>query len=185
MKNHSLTAFAVASFVALTSNAFAAEAINYNYAGVQYETQDLDGSCDQDGLNVYGSKVLNEDFFAIAKFSDMSGSKRCGSQNLLIGMGYHTLFGADSSLYGSLSLENTSVDYGRSDSGLVGAVGLRGFIQRDLEANIELSHHTAFDGNTSINGGIAYWLAPNVAATANASLGTEVISAALGLRFNY
>nr|WP_324257053.1 hypothetical protein [Cellvibrio fontiphilus] len=166
-------------------NAMANSPLSYNYGALQFVNQDVDDyDCNQDGLRVSGSLELNSDFFAVGSFSDLSDG-RCGSDALSIGIGYHTLFGADSSLYGTLSAENIDVDYGDSDSGLVAAVGLRGFIDHKVEAKVQLAHHTAFDGNTVLSGGIAYWFANRFAATADVGLGTESSEIGLGVRMNF
>lgn len=178
--------FAIAAVSLLGSaSVMANSAISYNYAGIQYLEQDVDDyDCNQDGLRVGGSVEISDDFFALGSYSDVSGG-HCGSENLNVGLGYHTLFGADSSIYGALSLENTSVDQGESDSGLIAAVGLRGIVARNTELKIELAHHTAFDGNTVLNGGVAYWFAPTVSVTADAGLGSETSEVAVGLRLNF
>lgn len=176
--------FAAAGLLASAAS-FANSPISYNYAGIQFVNQDVDDyDCNQDGLRVNGSLELNSDFFAVGSFSDLSDG-RCGADALSLGIGYHTLFGADSSLYGSLSVENVDVDYGDSDSGLIAAIGLRGFINQQVEAKVQLAHHTAFDGNTMISGGIAYWFARNFAATADIGLGSEASELGLGLRMNF
>ena len=178
--------FAIAAVSLLGSaSVMANNVISYNYAGIQYVEQDVDDyDCNQDGLRLGGSIELNDDFFALGSYSDVSGG-RCGSENLSVGLGYHTLFGADSSIYGALSVENTSVDHGESDSGLIAAAGLRGFVANNTELKVELAHHTAFDGNTVLSGGVAYWFAPTVSATADAGLGSEASEIALGLRVNF
>lgn len=163
----------------------AAPGISYNYAALQFVDQDVDDfDCNQDGLRLSGSLELNDDFFAVGSYSDVSGG-RCGSEAISAGLGYHALFGADSSMYGTLSAENISPDSGSSDSGLVLAAGLRGFINNNVEAKIELSHHTAFDGNTVLGGGIAYWFAPQFSVTADVGLGSEASEIGLGLRMNF
>lgn len=174
-----------AAGLAASVNTMAAPGISYNYAALQFIDQDLDDSnCSQDGLRLSGNLELNDDFFALGSYSDVSGS-HCGSEALKVGLGYHTLFGADSSAYGTLSFENVSVDHGESDSGLVVAAGLRGFINNNLEAKVELAHHTTHDGNTVLGGGIAYWFAPQFAATADVGLGSEASEIGLGLRMNF
>ena len=163
----------------------AKSAVSYNYAGLQYLSQNLDDAdCSQDGLSLNGSMELDSDFFALGSYTDVSGSHGCGSETINLGGGYRTLFGADSSLYGTLSYENTSVDYGHSDSGLIAAVGLRGFYQANLEAKIELAHHTAFDGNTVLTGGVAYWFDPRFSATGEVSLGSDASGIAVGVRMS-
>ncbi|HSC68568.1 MAG TPA: hypothetical protein VLC79_12800 [Cellvibrio sp.] len=165
--------------------ATAAPAISYNYAGLQYIDQDVDDyDCNQDGLRLSGSLELNDAFFAVGSYSDVSGG-RCGSEAIAAGLGYRQLFGADSSIYGTLSAENISPDVGDSDSGLVVAGGLRGFINNDLEARIQLAHHTAFDGNTVLSGGVAWWFAPQFSATADVGLGSEASEIGVGLRMNF
>lgn len=163
----------------------AAPGISYNYAGLQFIDQDVDDyDCNQDGLRLSGSLEVNDDFFAVGSYSDVSGGG-CGSEAVSVGLGYHTLFGADSSVYGTLSFENISPDVGGSDSGLIAAAGLRGFINNNLEAKVELAHHTAFDGNTVLGGGIAYWFAPQFALTADIGLGSEASEIGVGVRANF
>lgn len=177
---------AIAALGLLSSaSVFANSKISYNHVGIQFVDQDFDHyNCDQDGLRLSGSLELNSDFYALGSYSDLNDGG-CGTDTLSVGIGYHTLFGADSSLYGALSVENISPDHRGSDTGLIAAVGLRGFINRQLEAKVELAHHSAFDGNTVVNGGVAYWFAPNFAATADVGLGTEISEIGLGVRMNF
>lgn len=175
---------AVAGLCAV-ANVQAAPEISYNYAALQFVEQDLDDyACDQDGLRLSGSMELNSDFFAIGSYSDVSGGG-CGSEAISAGIGYRTVFGADSSMYGTLSAENISPDGGSSDSGLIAAVGLRGFINNNLEAKVELAHHTVFDGNTVLGGGVAYWFAPQFAITGDVGFGSEASEVGLGVRMNF
>ena len=183
MKKISFAIAAVSLFGSV--GAMANNAVSYNYGSLQYIDQDVDDyDCNQDGLRVSGSLELNDAFFAVGSYSDVSGG-RCGSEAISAGLGYHQLFGADSSIYGTLSAENISPDVGESDSGLVVAGGLRGFINNDLEARIQLAHHTAFDGNTVLSGGVAWWFAPQFSATADVGLGSEASEIGVGLRMNF
>lgn len=176
--------FAAAGLLA-SANTMAAQGISYNYAALQFIDQDVDDyDCNQDGLRLSGSLELNDDFFALGSYSDVSGGG-CGSEAVSAGIGYHTLFGADSSLYGALSFENISPDAGSSDSGLIAAVGIRGFVNNNVEARAELSHHTAFDGNTVLGGGISYFFAPQFSVTADVGLGSEASEIGIGLRMNF
>lgn len=176
---------AVVGLTASTTT-MAASRISYNYAGIQFVDQDVDDyDCNQDGLRLNGSLELNDDFFVVGAISDVSGNRGCGSEAISAGIGYHTLFGADSSIYGALSFENISPDNGSSDSGLVAAVGLRGFVLNKLEARAEIAHHTVGDGNTVLGGGVAYWFAPQVAVTGDVGLGTEASEIGVGLRVNF
>jgi hypothetical protein len=147
--------------------------VSYTYAGIQYTDQNIDNyDCSQNGLVVHGSFDVAENFFAIGSYTDVSGNNR-------------TLFNANSSIYGALSFEDTSVDYGNSDSGLILAVGLRGFFNPKLEGKVEVSHHTAFDGNSVVSAGAAYWFNPKFAATADVGLGTETSSISVGMRVSF
>lgn len=163
----------------------AAPGISYNYAALQFVDQDVDDyDCNQDGLRLSGSLEINDDFFALGSYSDVSGG-RCGSEAISAGIGYQTLFGADSSIYGALSFENISPDEGDSDSGLIAEVGLRGYFNSNLEARISVSHHTAFDGNTVLGGGISYYFAPQFSVTADVGLGSEASEIGVGVRMNF
>lgn len=184
MKKLLIPCLAIAA--AFSTQAVAKSPMDYSYAGIQYFEQDIDDAdCNQDGLNLYGSVEINADLFAIGSYTDASGNRNCGSETVSIGIGYQTLFGADSSVYGSLSYEDTDVDFGHSDSGLIGAVGIRGFVANQLEAKLEVAHHTAFDGNTVVNGGVAYWFNKQFAATGDVSLGSEASALGVGVRMNF
>jgi hypothetical protein len=184
MKNFFAPSLILATAIALP--AVAKSPMDYSYVGVQYFKQNLDDAdCNQDGFNVYGSLEINSDLFAIASLADASGNRGCGSETARIGIGYQTLFGADGSVYGTLSYENTDVDHGHSDSGFVGAVGIRGFVARALEAKVEVAHHSAFDGNTVVNGGVVYWFNQQFAVTGDASIGSEASGIAAGVRMNF
>lgn len=175
-----------AAGMAASVNTMAAPAISYNYVGVQFVEQDVDDyDCNQDGLRVNGSLELNDDFFVKGYVSDVSGNRGCGSEAVSVGIGYQTLFGADSSIYGALSAEKISPDGGKNDTGLIAEVGLRGYINNDLEARIALSHHTAFDGNTVLGGGISYYFAPRFSVTADIGLGSETSEIGVGARYNF
>ncbi len=160
--------------------------VSYNYAGIQFTDQNIDQyDCSQDGISLNGSFEVVENFFAVGSYTDVSGDNLCGSETISIGGGYHTLFNANSSIYGALSFEDTSVDYGDSDSGLILAVGLRAFLTPKLEGKVEAAHHTAFDGNTVISAGAAYWFHPRFGATADVGLGTEASHISIGLRLSF
>lgn len=160
--------------------------VNYNYAGIQVTDQNIDQyDCSQDGLSINGSFEVVESFFVLGSYTDVSGNNLCGSETISVGGGYHTLFNEDLSIYGALSFEDTSVDYGDSDSGLILAVGLRAFLTPKFEGKVEVSHHTAFDGNTVVGAGAAYWFHPRFGATADVGLGTEASHISIGLRVNF
>ncbi len=165
-----------------------APVISFTHVGARYMFQDLDGdgfSCDQDGPNIYGSLDIQDGWYARAAFSDVSGNRGCGSTNVQVGGGYHTRFDDNMEMYASLSLESISPDGTGSDSGLVMAAGLRGFLSGQLEGGIELMHSTTFDGNTAINGLLAYWFNDAVAATFDVGLGSDVTTFAVGARLNF
>ena len=160
--------------------------VNYNYAGIQVIDQNVDRyNCSQDGLALNGSVEVVGSFFVLGSYTDVSGNNYCGSETISIGGGYHTAFDENLSIYGALSFEDASVDYGRDDSGLVVAVGLRGFLNQEIEGKVEVSHHTVFDGNTVLGAGAVYWFHPKFGATADVGLGTELSHIAVGLRVSF
>ena len=188
MKTTKLAKLLLASLTLVGVSATAAtnSALSYNYAGLQYMSQDLDDfDCDQDGLNLYGSLELNSEFFARGSYSDVGGNKGCGSETVSIGAGYRTAFSSQSSIYGVLSFEDTSVDHGDSDSGLIIAGGIRTYLANNLEGRIEVAHHTAFDGDTELNGGLAYWFDPRFSVTGDLSVGSDQTTFAFGVRMNF
>ncbi len=158
---------------------------SYTYAGIQYTSEELDDfDCTQDGIAISGSLLINEDIFAIASFRDVSGGG-CGSSTLGVGAGYRFEIHEDFSLYATLSFEDTSVDEGDGDSGLVAAGGIRSFIAENLEAHAELAKRTAFDGDTLISGGLNFWFTPALAATGEIGFGSDSSNIEVGVRMNF
>lgn len=161
------------------------KSVAYNYAGVRYISQNLDEwDCTQDGLNIYGSLDLNSGYFAQAGFTDVSGGG-CGSTTVMVQGGYRTAFNDKFFMYGTLGFESLSVDAGGSDSGLVLAGGLRGFVTANVETQFEVSHHTVGDGDTGVSGMVNYWLAPNMALTAGLDLSANGTAFSIGGRLNF
>lgn len=186
MKFSQISTFCVLIGALLCSSfAVAANRISYNYMGAQFVDQDFDDAdCSPDGLSIYGSSELNGDFFALGSLADVSGGG-CDVKELSLGLGYQTLFGADSSIYGALSIEHMNPDHGENDTGMIVAVGIRGFVAPQLEGKIEVAHHTVYDGDTQLNAGVAYWLNRSVAATGDVSLGSEISGIGIGVRFYF
>lgn len=162
-----------------------APAVSFTHVGLRYMFQDLDKyNCDQDGPNIYGSLDIQDGWYARASFSDVSGDP-CGSTNVQVGGGFHTSLDRNLEMYGSVSFESISPDDADSDSGLVLAAGVRGFLTRQLEGGVELMHSTTFDGTTAINGLLAYWFNDAVAGTFDLGLGSDVTTFAIGARLNF
>jgi hypothetical protein len=161
-------------------------AVNYTYAGIQVVSQKIDEfGCHQDGLSLNGSVEINSDFFAIGSYTDVSGNRYCGSSTLSIGGGYRTLFDADLSMYGTISIEDTSVDFGEDDTGIVLAAGLRTFFIPKLEGKAEVAYHSQYDGNLVLGAGVAYWFHSRFSATGDVTLGTDSNSIAAGIRMSF
>lgn len=162
-----------------------APAISFTHVGVRYMFQDLDKyNCDQDGVNLYGSLDIQDGWYARASYSDVSGD-HCGSSNVQVGGGYHTRLDRNLEMYANLNFESISPDGSDSDSGLIMAAGIRGFLTQKLEGGVELFHSTTFDGNTAINGLLAYWFNDAIAATLDVGLGSDVTTFAVGARLSF
>lgn len=161
-------------------------ATGYDYAGLQYTEQNLDDyDCNQDGLNAYASLALDGPWFVQGGLTDVSGNNGCGSNTITLGAGYHTLLTQSWDLYGTLSAERTDPDNSSSDTGLIAALGTRGWITKKTEGKVELAHHTVFDDRTELNLGAYYWLYPSIAGTLDTSFSDEGESIALGARFTF
>lgn len=194
MKKSVIGCAVVSSLMLLGSTAFAATAkkplpkndFDYNFVELQYFSQNLDKfDCSQHGLMATGSVELNAEFFARAGLADVNGNKGCGSETVNIGVGYRTLLNSDVSVYGALSYEETSPDHGDKDSGLVAALGFRTYLNDQLEGNVEVAHHTAFDGSTDLTGGVVYWFDPRFAATGSVTFSSDANSFAFGVRMKF
>lgn len=163
--------------------------ITYNYAGVRYIYQDIDaswGSCDQDGLNIYGSMDIQDGFFARASFSDVSGTNGCGSRSFIAGGGYHTPFSDTTDMYATISFGSVSPDSGESDSGIELAAGMRRYLKERLEGSVELFHSTiSDDSQTGIRGGVSHWFDDRFSLTADVGLSADNTTLGLGLRMAF
>lgn len=179
-----LTSSLVTVGVMVSSVTFASERINYDHVGAQFISQNIDGGCDPDGLQLYGNTSLNSNVFLHGSLSDVSDGG-CGSTNLSAAIGYHTLFGADSSIYGLVGVDYVDVDHGGDDNGLRVSVGVRGFVAQNLEGKVEVSYHSIFDGNATLTGGVSYWLNRNVSLIGELTLGTDVSTLAAGARYHF
>lgn len=159
---------------------------SYNYVGFQYVNQRLDWnpSCTQDGFEVYGSLDIKEGFFAVANLGDVSGN-RCGSSRVAAGGGYRTDFDDQFDMFATVQFESISPDDAGSDSGLMITGGLRGFISKEIEGVLALHHSTTFDGNTGISAGGRFWFKPNLGATVDVGVGSDVNIFQLGVRYNF
>lgn len=158
--------------------------VSYTYLGLAYISQDVDDyDCSQDGLQLYGSLDIDNDWFAVASLGDVSGS-RCGSTRIAAGGGYKTAFNEQFDMYATLQFENISPDAGDGDSGLVLSGGFRGFFTRELEGVLELSHSTTGDATTGINLGGRYWFDNGIAATLDVGLGSDISQLMVGARIN-
>ncbi|UTF60844.1 outer membrane beta-barrel protein [Gilvimarinus sp. DA14] len=160
--------------------------VSYTYGGLEYVEQNLDDyDCNQDGLSAYGSYAIDGPWFAVGSLTDVSGDKSCGSTTIQLGAGYHTLLTPGWDLYGTLSAERTDPDHGDSDTGLVAAIGARGWMFQQLEGKAEIAHHTVFDDTTELNLGANYWFTKAIAGTLDTSFSDEGESIALGARMNF
>lgn len=174
------------TLVGVSATAATNSTLSYNYAGLQYFSQDLDDfDCDQDGLNLYGSMEINSDFFARGSFSDVSGNHGCGGQGISIGAGYRAAFSSQSSVYGALSFEDISPDHGDGDSGLILAGGIRTLLSNNLEGRLEVAHHTVGDGTTEIVGGLAYAFDTRFSLTGDVGFSSDQTTFAFGVRATF
>jgi hypothetical protein len=174
-----------AGFMAINAQAASKrQSVSYDYAGLQYVSQKLDDyDCKQDGIALNGSFAIDDHIFARGGYSDVKGDA-CGSSNLDVGAGYHAAFRGSADAYGSVSFEDISVDSGDSDSGLVLAAGLRGYLNPQLEGKVEVAIHTAFDGDTVLTGGLAYWATSDLALTGDLSI-SNGSTIAIGARLKF
>jgi hypothetical protein len=187
MKIRSLTQLAIASLALLgAETTLAKSAINYNYVGIQYFNQDLDDAdCDQDGFDLNGSFAINKDFFVRGSYSDADGDGWCGAEALNFGAGYRWAFRGDADLYALVGFEDVSPDHGEDDDGLILAGGIRALLTNQLEGKLELAHHTVYDGDNEIRGGLVYSFDANLAVTGDVSLGSDQTAFGVGVRYNF
>lgn len=152
--------------LALTAPA-AAEQPSYNYAGVGYETLELDLGggidIDGDGFNVYGSAEVAEHWHVAGGYSTVGLDFGIDLNRLALGGGYHTAISDTTSFFADLSWVNWEVDAGSGfgsvdDDGYGASVGLRSNISDRLELMGKVSLIDLGDGgdNTSIAGAAWY-----------------------------
>ncbi len=159
--------------------------VSYDFGQLTYISEHLDQyDCTQNGVSVMGNLELSEQFFVLGSVADVSGGV-CGSTTLAAGGGYKFDATPDISVYTSLALSTTRVDQGDGDTGLVLAVGARGYVMEALEARAQLSHATAFDGATTLGAGANYWFNPTFAAVADVAFSSDSSAISLGVRMNF
>lgn len=190
MIRYTLTTFASGLILAMGAQSSLAQpssaGVSYNHVGLKYIEQNLDDfDCNQDGLSAYGNLKLQGQWFATGELTDVSGNNGCGSSTIRAGGGFHAAFSHRFDWYGTLSAERIDPDAGDSDTGLVAAVGLRGYVWDRIEAKAELAHHTVFDDTTQVTLGGYYWITPAAAATVDTSLSDEGESISIGARLNF
>lgn len=169
----------IASQGALAAN------LDYSYAGIEYVVESVDDyNCTQSGLTIDGTIELASKWYALGSFTDVSGGS-CGSSTFKFGGGLHTGFSNNFDLYASLSFADTSVDYGQSDAGLVIAGGFRGNLDHQFEGVVEVARYTAFDGNTTLTGGLIYALQAPFYVTGDITIGSEGTAYSLGVRYDF
>ena len=160
-------------------------ALSYNFLGLRYVDQDLDNfNCGQSGLNVYGNYDYKEGFFATASLSDVSGDT-CGSSSLSAGAGYRTPFNDMFDMFATISLETMDPDVGSSDTGLAATGGIRGFVAQNVEAKLELAHHTVGSGETLFNASGLYWFNQQFTASLDFSYGSDSSMIGIGARMKF
>lgn len=181
-----LSALAASPFGFAQNDPAAPAGLSYTYAGIQYVDQsweDGGAECDQDGLSVYGSLDIRDNWFAVGSFTDVSGDF-CGSSTVTVGGGYRTAYNEIFDMYGTVSFQSVSPDGWSSESGIGLEAGLRGFLKPQLESRFAVFHSTTFE-DTGILGGLAYWFQPNIAGTADLSFSSETTAFAIGARMNF
>ena len=157
---------------------------SYNYLGAAYTYQDLDW-CTQDGFNLEGSIVYDEQFFIQGQFSDVDGDI-CGSTNVSLSAGVRSNLGSASSLYGKITLlsRDTGSD---SDPGIGITMGARSFVARGVEAEAFIGYEKVDNYSEAFVGAAgSYWLNRDVAFRATLVLIEEDKQAvSFGVRLQY
>lgn len=164
---------------------------NFNYVGGGYGWQDLEfengGSCEQDGLYIEGSLLMNEQLFVQANLADYSGDG-CGSTTSALGIGIRADYGSSSSLYGVLQgLIRKFDDVNDSDPGVGLSGGIRTMVRTGLEGS-GFAGFEAVDGDNQlyIGAGLNYWVSPEVSLKGNVTLDDEGSTGfSIGARYNF
>lgn len=159
---------------------------NFNYAGIGYTWDDLEEfDCEQDGLYVEGSIMVNEQMFLQGQYSDVDGNNGCGSQLGRVGAGIRADFGANSALYGIFSLVH--LDYGQdADPGFGLNVGIRSIVAPGVELRGYLAHDDVDEyDQTYLGAGVNYWLSREFSLTGEATVSDDTQGISAGIRLNF
>lgn len=183
MKLIQLSISVVALFCAQTS---LAARPNYTYLGAGYVYDRLNGGCEQDGLFLEGSLVINELSFVRIEHTDVTSSSWCGSTTTSVGGGVRGDIGGSSSVYAAAALVHR--DYGVvSETGVGVDAGVRSLVRPELEARGLVGYEALGDIETTYFGaGVDYWLSPFI--TLNAAItfnDHEDAGIKAGLRYNF
>lgn len=173
------------TLVCFSSSSAFADRPNYTYLGLGYAYDRLDRDCEQDGLSLEGSLVINELSFVRVNHTDVTSSSWCGSTTSSFAGGVRSDIGGSSSVYATAALVHR--DYGNnSETGLGADAGIRSIIVPGLEVDGFVGYEVIDDIEiTYFGGGLNYWISRDFSLTATATVNDNNDKGIrVGLRFN-
>ena len=175
------------STLLLSLNVSAANRPHFNYVQLNFLEQDLgDFNCSQDGIELIGSLVYNDQTHLEAAISDVSGNG-CGSEMTRIGAGLRSDFGSASRLYGTLSIIDIDTNSGNGDFGFGLEAGIRSFIDSGIETRAYFGYVDIDNGDGSYMGlsGV-YWFSSSLSLVGDLTFNdNDDESLKIGIRFAY
>lgn len=182
----------------LSMNAVAAVSPTWNYVQLGYTQTDIDGldQLDPNGLMVFGSYELSDNFFIAGSFASLSDDFQSLELDLeqgTAGLGYKYSMTPSTDWFVALSYEYASAEVDspvyreKEDGHGVGIMtGVRSMVLDQLELKGALRHvHIEGEGQSSLGLGIDYLISPFAAIGVNYDIGSDANTFGFNLRYNF
>lgn len=181
-----LLQFFLLTVVVLPAHAAFAARPNYTYLGLGYAYDHLDGGCEQDGVSLEGSLVIDELSYIRLNHIDVTSSSWCGSTTSSVAGGVRSDVGGSSSVYATAAISRRDYGY-ETDLGLAVDTGFRSMVLPGVEVGAFIGYEIVDSREvTYFGGGVNYWLSRSISVTAAVTVNdNDDEGARVSLRYNF
>jgi hypothetical protein len=192
-----LTTGLLSAAIAFSASAMASD-LSYDYVDIGYVNTDAGYGIEGDGVKLNGSISINDNVYLVAGWSsveaDLSMGGKIKADTYELGLGYHYGLAARTDLVLGASWlrgegKTTGFRFGNvdvSDNGYILRAGLRHLLTNTFEVNAVVEHTDIMEtGDTGLNLGALYHMAPNVAVGAFYTVGADEDVWGVGLRIKF
>ena len=171
-----------------------AETMNYSYAELGYidanfDAGAFDNDVDGDGFALRGSLAVNPNFFVFAGYQDLDFDFDVDASLLEVGGGGHWPLSDKIDIVGKLGIVKAEVDVGQfddDDDGFMVGARVRGAVapKFELEGGFDYRNIDVGDETTIVLEG-RYFFIPQLAGGVSVSIGDDVTSLGLNVRWTF